>query len=46
MWRVWFDASTCLLVESTTEHGAKFYGQLMAWTVTGRWLEPTKVEKY
>lgn len=46
MWRVWFDTSTCLLIESATEHGARFEAQLMAWMVTGKWHQPTKVEKY
>jgi hypothetical protein len=44
-WLVWFDARSALIVQAATADVARFVACLQAWSLTGKWLTPLRVER-
>lgn len=45
LWRVWFDDYNAMLVETETEHEARFLARLEVWTLRDEWLTVQRVEE-
>ncbi len=43
-WLVYFDEASALIVKDETESGACLVARILAWQITGRWLNPIRLE--
>ena len=43
-WLVYFDQTSALIVRDPSPEGARISARIQAWLLTGRWLNPIRVE--